>query len=255
MTDFEFLFALFGLLFGLIVAELSIKFADAIDFSRERPVGILTPALAFLVLTDVTSFWLFIWAVRTVLTVSWPSVFSGVLLAMLYFVAASLVFPRTSRNVARLDDHYWSRKRVIAAVMLFVNLVALAGMLTRRHPPGTIGGSTCTSRATSSRLRDWSSAVPADWTFSFSPGRSPWVSRGASTSSPTRSSRSGSASFLRQVHMRLRITEASAVDPKQSFGDIDPSGPRLILAPPILPFLVGVEKPAECPILLAPINV
>jgi xanthine/uracil permease len=134
MTDFEFLFALFGLLFGLIVAELSIKFADAIDFSRERPVGILTPALAFLVLTDVTSFWLFIWAVRTVLTVSWPSVFSGVLLAMLNFVAASLVFPRTSRNVARLDDHYWSRKRVIAAVMLFVNLVALAGMLTRATP-------------------------------------------------------------------------------------------------------------------------
>jgi hypothetical protein len=134
MTDFEFLFALFGLLFGLIVAELSIKFADAIDFSRERPVGILTPALAFLVLTDVTTFWLFIWAVRTVLTVSWPSVFSGVLLAMLYFVAASLVFPRTSRNVARLDDHYWSRKRVIAAVMLFVNLVVLTGMLTRAIP-------------------------------------------------------------------------------------------------------------------------
>lgn len=134
MTDFEFLFALFGLLFGLIVAELSIKFADAIDSSRERPVGILTPALAFLLLIDVTSFWLFIWAVRTVLTVSWPSVFSGVLLAMLYFVAASLVFPRTSRNVAHLDDHYWSRKRVVAAVMLFVNLVVMAGMLTRATP-------------------------------------------------------------------------------------------------------------------------
>jgi hypothetical protein len=58
MTDFEFLFALFSLLFGLIVAELSIKFADAIDSSRERPVGILTPALAFLLLTDATTFWL-----------------------------------------------------------------------------------------------------------------------------------------------------------------------------------------------------
>jgi|GEM_PF-2178375 len=134
MTDFEFLFALFGLLFGLIVAELSIKFADAIDFSRERPVGILTPALAFLLLTDVTTFWLFIWAARSVLTVSWPSVFSGVFLAILYFVAAALVFPRASRNVAHLDDHYWSRKRLIAGVMLFVNLVALAGMLTQAIP-------------------------------------------------------------------------------------------------------------------------
>jgi hypothetical protein len=60
MSDFEGLFALFGLLFGLIVAELALKMADAIDSHRERPIGILTPALAFLVLTDVTSFWLFI---------------------------------------------------------------------------------------------------------------------------------------------------------------------------------------------------
>lgn len=134
MTDFEFLFALFGLLFGLIVAELSIKFADAIDSHRERPIGILTPALAFVLLTDVTSFWLFIWAARSVLTVSWPSVFSGVLLAMLYFIAASLVFPRTNHKWTHLDDHYWSRKRVVAAVMLFVNLVALGGMLTRATP-------------------------------------------------------------------------------------------------------------------------
>lgn len=134
MTDFEFLFALFGLLFGLVVAELSIRFADAIDRNREQPMGILTPALGFLLLTDVTSFWLFIWAARGTLTVSWPAVFSGVLLAMLYFVAASLVFPRTSRNLSHLDEHYWSRKRVVAAVMLFVNLVALGGMLTRATP-------------------------------------------------------------------------------------------------------------------------
>src|SRR3954464_8365924 len=58
MSDFEGLFALFGLMFGLIVAELSLKMADAIDSSHERPIGILTPALALLVLTDVTSFWL-----------------------------------------------------------------------------------------------------------------------------------------------------------------------------------------------------
>jgi len=119
MGDFEFLFALFGLLFGLIVAELSIKFADAIDSNHRSPIGMLTPALAFLLLTDVTSFWLYIWAARSVLTVSWPSVFSGVLLSMVYFVAASLVFPRTNRSRTHLDEHYWSRKKVVASVMLF----------------------------------------------------------------------------------------------------------------------------------------
>ena len=49
--DFEFLLALFGLLYALIVAELALKFADAIDLHSERPMAVLTPALAFLFLT------------------------------------------------------------------------------------------------------------------------------------------------------------------------------------------------------------
>ena len=89
MSDFEFLFALFGLLFGLIVAEVSLKFADAIEAHRVRPIGILTPALALLILTDLTNFWLFLWGSRTVLVVSWRIVFAGVFLAMIYFLAAS----------------------------------------------------------------------------------------------------------------------------------------------------------------------
>lgn len=110
MSDFEGLFGLFGLMFGLIVAELALKFADAIDSNRERPMGILTAALAFLVLTDVTSFWVFIWASRNALKVNWHTVFGGVLIAIVYFLAATLVFPRTSRGWAHLDDHYWARK-------------------------------------------------------------------------------------------------------------------------------------------------
>ena len=45
-------------------------------------MGILTPALAFLLVTDLTNFWLFIWGSRDVLTVSYRIVFAGVLLAM-----------------------------------------------------------------------------------------------------------------------------------------------------------------------------
>jgi ABC-type xylose transport system permease subunit len=36
--------------------------------------------------------------------------------------------------LTHLDDHYWLRKRVVAAVMLFVYLVAIGGMLTRAIP-------------------------------------------------------------------------------------------------------------------------
>ena len=134
MRDFEGLFGLLSLMFGLIVAELAVKSADAIDSHRERPVGILTPALAFLVLTDVTSFWLWVWGARKVLAINWSTVFGGVLLAFVYFLAASLVFPRTSRGWANLDEHYWSRKRLVAAGMLFANIVIVGSMLTRAAP-------------------------------------------------------------------------------------------------------------------------
>ena len=134
MSDFEGIFGLLSLMFGLIVAELAIKFADAIDSHGERPVGILTPALAFLVLTDVTSFWLWVWGARKVLVINWPTVFGGVLLAFVYFLAASLVFPRTSRGWTHLDDHYWSRKRLVAAGMLLANTVMIGSMLTRATP-------------------------------------------------------------------------------------------------------------------------
>lgn len=134
MSDFEGLFGLLSLMFGLIVAELAIRSADAIDSHRERPVGILTPALAFLVLTDVTSFWLWIWGARKVLEMNWPTVFGSVLLAFVYFLAASLVFPRSSRGCANLDEHYWSRKSLVAAGMLFANMVIIGSMLTRAMP-------------------------------------------------------------------------------------------------------------------------
>src|SRR5690348_17731586 len=122
MGDFEGLFGLLSLMFGLIVAELAIKSADAIDAHRDRPLGILTPALTFLVLTDVTSFWLWVWGARKALEINWPTVFGGVLLAFVYFLAASLVFPRTSSGWANLDVHYWSRQRLVVAGIWFADI-------------------------------------------------------------------------------------------------------------------------------------
>lgn len=134
MSDFEGLFGLLGLMFGLIVAELALKFADAIDARRERPIGILTPALAFLLLTDVTSIWINIWAFRTALVVNWHTVFGVVLLAILYLLAAALVFPRTRGGASHLDDHYWLRKRLVAGAILLANIALDGFMLTRATP-------------------------------------------------------------------------------------------------------------------------
>ena len=39
MSEFEFLFSVFGLLIGLTLVEIAVKFADAIDAHHRRPIG------------------------------------------------------------------------------------------------------------------------------------------------------------------------------------------------------------------------
>ena len=134
MTDFEFLFALFGILFGLVVAEVSLRFVDALEAKSVRPLGVLTPALAFLILTDLTNFSVWLWASRGALAVSLRLVFLGMLLAMIYLIAATQAFPRREVKYGHLDEHYWSRKRIVAGGLLLVNFVVTGALLSRAMP-------------------------------------------------------------------------------------------------------------------------
>lgn len=134
MNDFEFLAGFFGVLLGLIIAQVAGKLADAIDEHRERPVGVLTSLLAAFVLCDVTGFWLWIWSAREVITVSWQSVILSTALAIIYYLAAALMFPRVPGRWANYDEHYWARKRLVLGGILGVSVVTLAGQLARRLP-------------------------------------------------------------------------------------------------------------------------
>ncbi len=65
---------------------------------------------------------------------SWRFVFTGVLLAMVYFLAATQTFPRGNAECRDLDEHYWSHKRIVAGGILFVNVVVTGALLTRAAP-------------------------------------------------------------------------------------------------------------------------
>ena len=134
MTEFEFLFSVFGLLIGLTLVEVAVKFADAIDAHHRRPMGILTPLLAAFVLIDVTSYWLFSWSLRDVLHVRWRTVFVALSFAMTYYLAASLIFPRSEGEWANLDEHYWVRKPLVIGGVLVVEGSTMAWQLTRAIP-------------------------------------------------------------------------------------------------------------------------
>lgn len=134
MNDFEFLTGFYGLLLGLTVVEVATRFADAVDGHRERAIGVLTPLLAAFVLLDVTSYWLWLWSIREVVTVSWWTVVVSVTGAIGYFLAAALVFPRAPEQWASLDEHYWSRKRWVLAGIISVSVGTMIAQLSRTTP-------------------------------------------------------------------------------------------------------------------------
>jgi hypothetical protein len=134
MSEFEFFFAFFGLIFGLIVAEVAIKFADAIDGHAHRPIGFLSPMLALFVLCDVTGYWMFIWLIRDAVFISFGTVILALAVAIAYFLSAALIFPRSEKGWATLDQHYWARRRFVLAGIFFASFLQVGILMARSVP-------------------------------------------------------------------------------------------------------------------------
>ena len=64
MSQFEFVFSLFGLLLGLSIAEVMSGFGKAVKARSRLRIGWLTPLLGVLVMLDLTSFWTIAWSMR-----------------------------------------------------------------------------------------------------------------------------------------------------------------------------------------------
>jgi hypothetical protein len=134
MSEFEFLFSVFGLLIGLTFIEIAIKFADSIDAHSRRPIGLLTPLLALFVMIDVAGYWLFTWSIRDLLHVRWRTVFVALAVALTYYLSASMIFPRSEGEWKTLDEHYWARKRLVVGGVLAVEAATMAWQFTRAVP-------------------------------------------------------------------------------------------------------------------------
>lgn len=127
MSDFEFIFSLFGLLLGLSLTEVLGGLAHAIE-ARLRPgstvhVGWLTPLLGAFVMLDLLSFWQAAWVVRDAVGVSGRALVAVTGFASAYYLAARLVFPRDADD---FDAHFFRMRRIVIGVM-FVLLVCQLG--------------------------------------------------------------------------------------------------------------------------------
>lgn len=143
MTDFEFVFSLFGLLLGFSLIEVLGGLAKVIEAQLravkvgaeapgERPfrAGWLTPLLGLFVMLDVISFWGSAWVARGQVSYSGPVVVGGLLFAGAYYVAAHLVFPTEKADWVSLDAHYFRVRRAVLGAILVLTTCQLAYLLT-----------------------------------------------------------------------------------------------------------------------------
>ena len=130
MTNFEFVFSLFGLLLGLSLAEVLGGFGRSLQKRAKLKVGWLLPLLGLLVLLDVSSFWLVAWAVRDALPIAYFPMMVGLLICCLYYLVATLVFPHDLDEWQELDSYYFAHRSQVIGGMILCNGLALAGVAT-----------------------------------------------------------------------------------------------------------------------------
>lgn len=129
MSPFEFFFSFYGLLLGLSVAVLATGAARAFKHRKTRRVGWLTPLLALFVFLDIATFWEAAWINYRELPVSYGLLVGGLVVAVVYYIAAALVFPDDSDTPGPLDDHFWANRRATLCLLILANLLGVAGQM------------------------------------------------------------------------------------------------------------------------------
>ncbi len=126
MSAFEFFFSFYGMVLGLSVAVIATGFATAIQHRRSIRIGWLTLLLALFVSLDIATFWDSAWHTFRDAPFSYGMLVIGLAIALVYFIAASLIFPHQIADGMDLDDHFRANKKVALLLTVAAN-VLMAG--------------------------------------------------------------------------------------------------------------------------------
>lgn len=128
MSPFEFFFSLYGLILGLSVTEVITGFARVMRRRERIRLGYVTPMLGGMMLIDLASFWVNAWDHMRDIEVGLPLLLLGLVIAGVYFLAASLVFPDDLEAWPSLDDFYDRHKGWVIGGVMTANLIADFGI-------------------------------------------------------------------------------------------------------------------------------
>jgi hypothetical protein len=126
MSQFEFVFSLFGLLLGLSLAEVLSGLARTLKQWRTVRLGWLTPLLGLLVMLDLASSWALAYSLKDSIPANYLTLVIGLFVTGLYYLAATLVFPDDATKWPDLDAYYFEHKRQVLGGILASRVLARA---------------------------------------------------------------------------------------------------------------------------------
>ena len=126
MSAFEFYFSFYGLALGLSVAVIATGLAAAIQHRSTIRIGWLTLLLALFVGLDIATFWDAAWHTFRDAPFSYGMLVIGLAIALVYFIAASLVFPHQIVDGLDLDQHFWANKKIVLLLTTVANAMMVA---------------------------------------------------------------------------------------------------------------------------------
>ncbi|MEG3179564.1 hypothetical protein [Sphingomonas sp. LT1P40] len=131
MSPFELVFAVYGLLLGLAIAEVLGGFARALKLKRgTRPIriGWLTPLLGIVAMLDLTSFWLLAYEARAQISANYLTLICVLAMVGIYYMAASLIFPDEPEEWPDFNDWYDKQNRMVIGGLLTANIASWIGL-------------------------------------------------------------------------------------------------------------------------------
>ncbi|BBD00357.1 MULTISPECIES: hypothetical protein [Sphingobium] len=139
MSAFDLVFAAFGLLLGLAIAEVLGGFARVLKLKRSaKPVrvGWLTPLLGLFVMLDLTSFWGTAFSMRDQMDASYLTLVVVLAIVGAYHLIASVIFPDEPEQWPDFDEWYDKQNRLVIAGLLALNIVVTVahGILDELRP-------------------------------------------------------------------------------------------------------------------------
>jgi len=118
VDSFTYFVAFYSLILGLGLTELLGGFAHMVRAKALNKLEPQTALLALFILVDICSTWVDSWLTLKHVPVDFAGLWAPMLLAICFYLAASVVFPHDEADHERLADYYRERKRFVVGLLL-----------------------------------------------------------------------------------------------------------------------------------------